>query len=62
MVGAFTAMYALLLLIWVTDMGGLLFASYEIYQCEEKGKAAGLNTKMENEDFNVGISITSLVG
>ncbi len=54
MAGAFTAMYALLLLIWVTDMGGLLFATFEIYQCH--------NTTMEDEDFNIGISITYLVG
>ncbi len=63
MVGAFTAMYALLLLIWVADMGGLLFASYAIYQCEKEGlNRGGLKTKMENEDFNICISIASLVG
>ena len=58
----FTSLYAILFLVWIGEVLGILYTSYEIYLCEKDNEVNGVNCKMENEDFNVVVPIIFMGG
>ncbi len=56
------SLYAILLCVWIIEVLGLLYTSYEIYLCEKDNVVNAVNCKIENEDFNVWVPIIFMCG